>query len=62
MIGMVVVANKHRLEVKQFIHSGVQDGKSPLDGYFATTMHYISMFCDKGNDCITRTTSECLIM
>ena len=49
---MVVVANKYRLEVKQFIHSGVQDGKSPLDGYFATAMRHVSMFCDKGNDIV----------
>jgi hypothetical protein len=53
LIGMVVVADKHGLEVKRFIHSGVQDGKSPLDGHFATAMRHVSMFCDEGNDIVT---------
>jgi hypothetical protein len=37
----------------RYIHTGVQDGKGPIDGHFAVAMKHVSRYCDMGNNVVT---------
>jgi hypothetical protein len=50
---MYKIAKYHGLELVIYIHTGVQDGKGPIDGHFATAMAHVQQFCNRGNDILT---------
>jgi hypothetical protein len=47
------IAKYHGLELVNYIHTGVQDGKGTIDGHFVATMTHIQRFCNTGNDILT---------
>ena len=47
------IAHCHSLNIICYIHTGIQDGKGPIDGHFATAMKHVSRFCNMGNDVVT---------
>ena len=53
VFAMFEIAQQNRLELLCYIHTGVQDGKGPIDGHFATAMKYISKSCAAGNNIVT---------
>ena len=53
VFAMFEIAQQNGLELLCYIHTGVQDGKGPIDGHFATAMKQISKFCAAGNNIVT---------
>lgn len=53
LLGMFVVCQKHKVQIISFIHSGVQDGKGPIDGHFATAMKHVIRYVNRGNNVVT---------
>ncbi len=53
LLGMVLLGINHEVEVKRDTHSGIQDGKSPLDAHFATAMRHVLLYCNEGHDVVT---------
>lgn len=53
LLTMYKIAKYHGLELVIYIHTGVQDGKGPIDGHFATAMAHVQRFCNTGNDILT---------
>jgi hypothetical protein len=53
LLTMYKSAKHHGLELVNYIHTGVQDGKGPIDGQFATAMAHVQRFCNTGNDILT---------
>jgi hypothetical protein len=50
---LYVIAHHYSLKIICYIHTGIQDGKGPIDGHFATAMKHVSRFCNMGNDVVT---------
>ena len=50
---IVVAASYHDIKVMSFIHAGVQDVKSPLDGHFANAMRHVNRHFNEGHNVIT---------
>ena len=53
ILGMKLVAEKHGLRIVRYIHTGVQDGKGPIDGHFAVAMKHVLRYCNSGNNVVT---------
>jgi hypothetical protein len=53
IFALQLIAHSHCLKILCYIHTGIQDGKVPIDGHFATAMKHISRFCNMGNDVVT---------
>jgi len=51
--GVFEIAKQNGLELLRYIHTGVQDGKGPIDGHFATAMKHVSKYCNMGNNVVT---------
>jgi hypothetical protein len=49
---MYNIAKYHGLELINYIHTGVQYGKGPIDG-LGTAMAHVQRFCNTGNDILT---------
>jgi hypothetical protein len=48
-----IIAKQAGLKLVNFIHTGIQDGKRPIDGHFATAMRHILQCCNMGNTVVT---------
>jgi hypothetical protein len=48
-----IIAKQAGLKLLNFIHTGTQDGKGSIDGYFATAMRHILQFCNIVNNVVT---------
>jgi hypothetical protein len=48
-----IIAKQAGLKLVNFIHTGIQVGKGPIDGNFATAMRHILQFCNMGNNGVT---------
>jgi hypothetical protein len=53
LFGMFVVCQKHNVKLISFIHSGIQDGKGPIDGHFAVGMKHVIRYVNGGNNVVT---------
>jgi hypothetical protein len=53
LLTMYKIAKYHGLELVNYINTGVQNGKGPIDGHFATAMAHVQRFCNMGNDILT---------
>ena len=53
IFALQLIAHSHCLKILCYIHTGIQDGKGPIDGHFATAMKHVSRFCNMGNDVVT---------
>ena len=53
VVGMALVAQHHKITIPRFIHTGVQDGKGPIDAHFATSNRHVVCYVNEGNNVIT---------
>ena len=53
ILGLFLISKQHKLEIISYIHTGIQDGKGPIDGHFATSMKHVSKYCNMGNNVVT---------
>ena len=53
VVGMALVAQHHNITIPRFIHTGVQDGKGPIDAHFATSNRHVVCYVNEGNNVIT---------
>lgn len=53
LIGLQNVVKCHGLKLLMMVHSGVQDGKGPIDGHFSTAMKNVTRYCNSGNEIST---------
>mmetsp|Transcript_50118 Transcript_50118/g.60491 ORF Transcript_50118/g.60491 Transcript_50118/m.60491 type:complete len:344 (-) Transcript_50118:695-1726(-) len=55
LFGVFKIAQAYGLQLSSYIHTGVQDGKGPIDAHFATAMKHVHRCCAMGHDVVTST-------
>lgn len=53
LVGLSKTVSSHGLKLLVMVHSGVQDGKGPIDGHFGTSMKHVTQYCNSGHDVAT---------
>ena len=52
LVGMIQVATHHGFKLPHFIHTGVQDGKGPVDAHLGTASAHVKRYCNEGHNVI----------
>ena len=53
LMAVPILSLFHDIRVVRFLHTGTQDGKSSLDGHFATSTRWIREYLKEGNNALT---------